>query len=153
MNELTTPGTRIASMSEPSIDLARDLERELMALPQEGVATDHLIHAGIYARTIKIPANMVCTGALIKIATLLIISGHVTVNTDDGAIELIGYRLVPASANRKQAFITHSDTWLTMIFKTQAQVVEQAEDEFTDEPHLLLTRRGLGKQTIVITGE
>jgi hypothetical protein len=153
MLNLTVNEKRIATMSEDSIARVRALESRLMDCPQEEIATGHVIHGGMYARTIPIAAGVVITGAEIKLATLLIISGHVSVYTDDGTVELTGYNVLAASAGRKQAFVAHSDTWLTMIFSTKAQVVEQAEDEFTDEPHLLLTRRGIGKQTVVLTGE
>lgn len=153
MSDLTIRGTRIATMSQPAIDRARALEQELMALPQQELATDHLIHGGMYARTIKIPADMVMTGALIKIATTLIVVGDVRMFVDDGVVELTGYNVLPASANRKQAFVTQSDTYITMIFATSAMSVEQAESEFTDEANILVSRRDGSRDTITITGE
>lgn len=153
MTNLTVQGTRIAPMSQSSIDRARTLERELMALPQEELTTHHLIHAGMYARTIMIPAGMVLTGALIKIATTLIVVGEVKMYVNDGVVELSGYNVLPASAQRKQAFVTVSDTYLTMIFPSAAMTVEQAEAEFTDETEILVSRRDGTRDTITITGE
>jgi hypothetical protein len=153
MSNLTITAKRIATMSESAIEKVRDLETVLMELPQEPIGTDHVLHGGMYARTIKIPAGVAVTGTVIKVATLLVFQGDALVNTDDGPIELHGYNVMAASAGRKQVFVALTDTLLTMIFPSAAQTIEQAENEFTDEAHLLLTRRGIGTQRIVITGE
>ena len=42
---------------------------------------------------------------------------------------------------RKQAFVAHAETWLTMSFKTEARTVAEAEAEFTDEAEHLGSRR------------
>ncbi|CAB4133140.1 hypothetical protein UFOVP140_42 [uncultured Caudovirales phage] len=153
MSDLTVSEKRIATMSESAIEKVRTFESLMAERPQEEIGTEHVIHGGMYARTILIPAGVAITGAEIKLATVLVLQGDALAYTDDGAIELHGYNVIPASAGRKQAFVALTDTWLTMIFPTSAQSIEQAEDEFTDEAHMLLTRRGIGKQTIVITGE
>ena len=153
MSELTVQRTSIAPMSDSAIDQVRAFEAIVMQAPQVELATDHVIHAGMYARTITIPPDMVLTGVLIKIATLLIVSGDVVMYVDDGAIELSGYNVLPASAHRKQAFVTRSETHLTMLFATQARSVEQAESEFTDEADILVSRRDGSRDTITITGD
>lgn len=153
MRSLTIAAKRIATMSEQAIERVRDLETVLTEMPQEPIGTDHVLHGGMYARTVMIPAGVAITGAVIKLATLLIVQGHAQVFTDDGSVELHGYNVIPASARRKQAFAAITDTWLTMVFPSRATSVDQAEDEFTDEAHLLLTRRGIGTQRIVVTGE
>ena len=144
-------GPALPAMSDDALAKVRTLETALLAAPQTDLSTDHLLHAGMYARTICIPAGTALTGALIKRATVLIVNGHATVYTGDGTLELAGHHVLPASAGRKQAFIAHADTWLTMIFPTQAVTVEEAEAEFTDEADRLLSRAGVN--TIRITGE
>lgn len=123
-----------------------------MQAPQLPIATHHVIHGGLYARTIRIPAGTLLTGAEIKRATLLIFNGHASIAVDDGTIELVGYHVLPASAGRKQAFLAHADTDLTMIFPTAAMTVEACEAEFTDEAHLLMSRHS-DRNTVTITGE
>ena len=153
MSSLTVNEKRITTMGESAVAKVREFESLMRQSPQQEIGTEHVIHGGMYARTVLVPAGVVITGTEIKLATMLILQGDALANTEDGAIELHGYNVIPASAGRKQAFVALTDTWLTMIFPTSAQTVEQAEDEFTDEAHMLLTRRGIGKQTIVITGE
>lgn len=106
----------------------------------------------MYARTIRLDAGIVLTGALIKIPTLLIFNGHADVWVGDGWLEMKGYGLIVGSAGRKQVFITRSCVEMTMIFPTQAKTVEEAEREFTDEYEKLMSRAS-NSDTVVITGE
>lgn len=144
---------RLVPMSPEAVDTVRRLEASLMELPQVAVRTEHLIHGDMYARTVRIPAGAVLTGALIKRATVLIVSGHATVFTGGDTLELCGFHVLPGSAGRKQAFMAQADTCLTMLFPSQAQTVADAEAEFTDEAHLLLSRQGAGQDSTIITGE
>lgn len=131
----------LAAMSPESVDKVRRLETEILALPQTDPETEHLFHAGLYARTVHIPAGAVMTGALIKIATVLIVSGRVTVFTEGEPLQIDGYRVLAGAAGRKQAFMAHDDTWLTMLFATDVSDVAEAEAQFTDEAGLLLSRK------------
>ncbi len=74
-------------------------------------------------------------------------------NVGDKPMRLTGHCVIPASAHRKQAFTAHEDTYLTMSFATGAATVEEAEDEFTDEAALLLSRRPDSPNEVTITGE
>ncbi|MDP1465701.1 hypothetical protein, partial [Klebsiella pneumoniae] len=84
--------------------------------------------------------------------TLLIVSGHVTVFIGGETLELKGYHIVPGQAGRKQVFVAHADTDLTMTFATQAKTVEDAESEFTNQPTALMSRQQSNDLTIT-TGE
>lgn len=144
---------RIPAMSASGIARVRELEAITRELPQVEIATEHVLHGGMYARTITIPAGVLLTGALIRVPTLLVFDGHATVSAGDEAIELAGYHVLAASAGRRQAFLAHADTRLTMVFATQVKSVEEAEDEFTDESHLLFSRKPGAVNHINITGE
>jgi len=125
---------------------ARSLERE-----QVPITTHHLIHAGMYARTITIPAGVALTGALIRLATTLIVSGDVIVTIGEHVRRLTGYHVLPASAGRKQAFLALADTHMTMLFPTASKDVAGIEDEFTEEAGLLFSRQR--ENVVNITGE
>ncbi|MNJ15212.1 hypothetical protein D3C77_94540 [compost metagenome] len=143
---------RLPTMNSDEVAKVRALESHLAQMPQVPITTQHHFHAGVYARTIRIPAGVMLTGALIRIPTLLILSGHATVFIGGEACELAGYHVLPGQAGRKQAFLAHTDTDLTMTFATQAKTVEQAEEEFTAETNLLLSRRQ-ATNSICISGE
>ena len=141
MSGLVAAESRIPAMTAQAIDKVRELEAITRDLPQVEIATDHVLHGGMYARTICIPAGVVLTGVFIRVPTLLVFDGNATVNAGDDATTLVGYHVLAASAHRRQAFLAHADTRLTMVFATQAKTVVEAEDEFTDEAHLLFSRK------------
>ena len=52
---------RLVPMAPEAIDKVRRLEANLKEMPQVAIRTEHLIHGGMYARTIRIPVHMVET--------------------------------------------------------------------------------------------
>ena len=138
MNELTHA---LTTMSHSAIEMVSALEAESLKLPQIDIKTEHAFHAGMYARTIMIPAGTLLTGALIQIATILVISGDVLVFTEGGPKQISGYRVMLGAPGRKQAFLANIDTHMTMIFPTTATTVQEAEDQFTRESDRLFSRR------------
>ena len=148
MNALAIP-----PMQDVAIDRVSRFEAVAATLPQVEIATHHVLHAGIYARTILVPAGTILTGALVDIATTIIVCGDCTVALGDGRSErLTGYHVLPASGRRKQAYVAHADTWLTMSFATSAKTVDEAEDEFTAEAHRLMSRQSGHLNTVIVTG-
>mgnify|MGYP003629137637 CR=1 FL=1 len=153
MTDLAVATTRIAAMSEEGIDQVRQLEAAMLESAQPDIMTKHVIHGGVYCRTMNMPAGCLVTGSLIKIATTLIISGHVTVYVGGETVDFIGYNVTPAGAGRKIAVLVRIESDLTMLFPTSAKSVEEAEAEFTDEVDLLGSRRVADNNSIIITGE
>lgn len=154
MNDVAITTPRIPAMTSAAIDKVRQLEALASEQKQVEITTEHVIHGGMYARTICIPAGTMITGALVKRATLLIVQGDALAYIgDDEPMRLQGYTVLPASAGRKQAFVAIEPTHLTMILPTAARTVEEAEAEFTDEVEILLSRRDAGSNRIIITGE
>lgn len=135
----------INPMSPAQLDAVYRLEAETGKRPQVEIETRHTMHAGMYARTIMVPAGVLAVGALIKIATILVISGKGVVYIGGETVEVEGYRVIQGDAGRKQAWLSFEDTHITMIFPTDAMTVNEAEAEFTDEADHLLTRRNLLK--------
>lgn len=152
MNQLMNVAPSLPAMTIEDVSKVSRLESQMRELEQVPIHTTHHFHGGMYARTIRIPKGVVLTGALIRIPTLLIVSGHVTVYAGGEPFDLNGYHVLPGSAGRKQVFIAHEDTDLTMVFPTSARTVEEAEAEFTDEVNLLMSHEQTG-DTIIFTGE
>lgn len=141
LGQVAAPIESLPAMTGEAVDKVRVAESKLIDMPQVELPTRHSLHAGMYARTIRIPAGVAITGALIKIPTILIVSGHCEVFTGAESVVMNGYHVLQAAAHRKQVFLAYSDTDLTMLFPTTATTVEQAENEFTDEADMLQTRR------------
>ncbi len=122
-----------------------------MTAPQVELRIEHIIHGGLYARTLWLPSGVTITGSLLKRATTLIVSGRAWMLINDGWAELEGYNVIPASTGRKQIFVS-AGAVMTMIYATSAKTVEEAEAELTDEADLLLSHRQ-SNGTTTITGE
>lgn len=131
----------IQPMSPAAIERVRAFEKICAAQPQVPVEIRHTLHAGMYARTVVIPAGVVITGVLVRVATILVVSGDAVMFGEGGPVALVGHHVLTAAAGRKQAFVARADTHLTMLFPTAATTVEEAEDEFTEEVDMLTTRR------------
>lgn len=140
----------IPAMNDELLANLCSVQDKLLALPQIDIQTEHIIHGGMYTRTIRIAPEVVLMGALVKIPTMLIVNGKTAVFTGESWIELEGYHVIPARAGRKQIFIAREETCITMIFRTDAQSVEQAEKEFTDEYEALMSRNS-ENDTVTIT--
>lgn len=129
----------------PPLEKVRELEQHLQTLPQVDVQTTHLIHGGMYARTIFVPAGCVLTGTKTNVENVCIVSGDITVTTDAGLKRMIGYSIIPANAGFKRAGFAHSDTYWTTLIPTSLTDITAIEDFMTDESDMLLTRSvGIG---------
>lgn len=123
------------------IALLTDAQSKMMALDQAQIQTDHVLHAGMYSRTITMPPNCRLIGALIKIPTLVITVGDGLVSVGEKMQPVRGYQVIQGCAGRKQAFYSIGPLIISMIFPTCAKTVEEAEKQFTDEWKLLLSSR------------
>ena len=105
------------------------------------IYTEHLIHAGMYSRTITMPPGVKLIGALMKIPTIVTVVGTALVLVGKEVAEIEGYAVLPGSAGRKQIFISKGSVIISMTFPTSARTVQEAEREFTDEYDILLSNR------------
>ena len=124
-----------------SPEAVRQLEREMLKLPQVDLETTHLVHGRMYARTIFIPAGTVLTGALTNCDNVCVVCGDISVTTDDGTVRLTGYHVIPARAGFKRAGAAHADTWWTTLMHTDEVEVARIEEQMTGEADMLQTRR------------
>lgn len=152
MTQLATVNL-IPAASESAIVKVRELEEQALTLPQVEIATHHVLHGGVYTRSICIPKGVMLTSALIKVPTTLTFCGNAVFTCDESVRALVGYHVIPARANRKMAYLALEDTYLTMSFKTSATTIEEAEDEFTDEAHMLFSRHPSAQNFVNVTGE
>jgi hypothetical protein len=146
--ELTIPG-----MTDVGIQQARRVEQLVAEMPQAIDTTEHQLHAGVYSRTVLIPKGVAACGALVKRSTNLVISGDILVTVGHVQRRYTGYATIAASANRKQTFYAFEDTYLTMYFSTESVTIEDAENEFTDEGALLMSRKPGSINHVTVTGE
>jgi hypothetical protein len=143
----------LAPYTEKALDGLRRTEEWVRSMPEVPIRTHHVIHGGQYHRTIKMPRGTVLISARIKIPTTVVLSGTLVITSDgETSATFDGYHVLPASANRKQAYYAVQDSWITMSFPTKATTVEEAEEEFTDDADQLLSRTSEA-DVVIITGE
>lgn len=130
----------IPSMSEFILKEVKRIEEIYAQLPQEVFEITQSIHAGMYARTLKMPPDRLIVGAHIKIPTFLIVAGDALVGDGITGKRYTGHHVLTCEAHRKQIIVSKTQTFITMLFPTAAKTVKDAEQEFTDEWPLLQTR-------------
>lgn len=146
LDPITEAQQLVAGM--PTTEAVRQMEDMLLQLPQIDLHTQQLVHGGMAARTIFIPAGTVLTGALTNLDNLCAAFGDITVTTDDGPVRLTGFNVIPARAGAKRAGVAHSDTWWVTIHRTDLTDLEEIEEEMTGEADRLQTRTlALGHET------
>lgn len=140
----------LPAMSTDALDKVRRLGDRMLQEPQLDIKTTHALHARMYARTVHMPKHAMLAGVVITIPTLVIVSGHVSAFIGDRWTNLVGYHVIPAQAGRKQVFVSQEATDITMLFPTNATTVEDAENEFTNEPDMLMSRHQPGQERLII---
>lgn len=147
-------GHAIAPMSDNALAKVVRLEEAMFKCGNQiDLLTTHLLHAGLYHRTVFIPAGVLVSGAFVQIDTSIIVHGDLTVYVDGEPLLLTGHNVLPAYGGRKQAAYAHTDTYFTMSFATKAKTVEEAEEEFTSEAARLGSRRAGALNVMMITGD
>ena len=117
------------------------METILLQHPQVDLGTSHVVHGGMCARTVFIPAGTILTGALTNCDNICVVQGDITVTAGDDVKRLTGFNVLPAEKGAKRAGYAHSDTWWTCIWPTQLTDITEIEDEMTSESSMLQTRR------------
>lgn len=153
MSALAIPYPSLPATESEVLEKLATVQGKMLQLEQVPIRTDHVLHAGMYSRTITLPPNTVLVGALIKLPTLVITVGSAKVLVGKDWADVDGFQVLPASANRKQVFVSKGAFIVTMVFPTSAKTVEEAEKEFTDEWQLLLSHRQEEMNSVVVTGE
>ena len=90
------------------------LEAELLKLPQVDLPIDHAFCAGMYARTMHIPANTILTGAVHREESFFLVrKGDLIVSTDDGPKRLSAGDMSISKIGTKRAGIALTDVEVT----------------------------------------
>ena len=143
----------VVEATESELAAVRRVEEKLKTVKQNGMETWHVLHGGIYSRTIFLEKDQVIVGAQIKVPTTIMINGSLLISSGGESFEIKGVNVIPASKNRKQIMKATEKTSVTMCFATSAKTVEEAEEEFSDEAGNLMSRFSDSINHINITGE
>lgn len=138
MSDLVTMGAVVPAATPEALEKIAGVEKKMRSMPQIHIRTEHVFHAGMYVRTIRLDARVAITSVLIKIPTVIVVNGRCKVYSGEWKT-LKGYNVIPASAGRKMIYVTESPTQITMVFPSEAKNIQDAEAEFTDEVDGLLS--------------
>lgn len=110
------------------------LEGALLELPQVDMPVEHSFCAGLYARTMHIPAGTVLTGAVHRAESFFVVrKGDLIVSTDTGPQRLGPGDMSVSQVNTKRAGIALTDVEVTTFHANpdNEQDPQQLWDMFT----------------------
>lgn len=142
----------IPMMTLKQIEQAKKAEEHIRTLDRIKCITQHTLHAGIYSRTLFMPKGSVVAGVIIQVPTTLILSGKMAVYIGDDITHIDGYNVLPTIGDRKQVVYAIEDSYATLLFKTEAKTIEEAEQEMTSEYSRLMSRCSDSINLEIITG-
>lgn len=101
----------------PTLDKIEAFNELLQQFPQEYIPVQHLVHGGMYARTVRVKAGTYAVGAMLNHDNISVMVGDCTCSTNDGMVRLTGFNVLPANAGGKRVGYFHADTDWTMIMR------------------------------------
>lgn len=129
-----TYGAGFEPVRAPSMrDRVMRLQDELMKLPQYEPETKHYFHGGMYCREVWRQAGVLVVGKVHKKEHFyLIVSGSVSITTDDGVQRITGPCLIKSGPGTKRAVYAETDALCMTFHVVAATTVEDAEMELVE---------------------
>lgn len=110
------------------------LQAEVSKLEQYEPATKHYFHGGMYCREVWRDGGVLVVGKVHrKEHFYLIVSGTVSMTTDDGVQTLTGPALLLSKPGTKRAVLSLTPAMCMTFHRTDATTVEAAEAELVEE--------------------
>jgi mannose-6-phosphate isomerase-like protein (cupin superfamily) len=110
------------------------LEAEILKQPQVEMPVEHAFCSGLYARTMRIPAGTVATGAVHRSESFFVVrSGTLLLATDSGPVHLEAGAMRITKAGDKRAVVAVTDVELTTFHPNPSNETDPASlwDLFT----------------------
>jgi hypothetical protein len=118
---------------ESMLDKVKTLQMELSKLPQYQPETKHYFHGGMYCREVFRHAGVLVVGAVHKKEHMyLIVSGTVSITTDDGVQTVTGPHLFLSKPGTKRAVFAETDALCMTFHAMEEKSVEEAEAELVE---------------------
>lgn len=121
----------------PKVDMRAQVEalqEAMSSMPQYEPPTEHLFHGGMYCRKVWRPAGCTIVGRVHKKEHFyLIVSGTVTITTDDGVQTITGPQLLCSKPGTKRAVYANTDALCMTFHAAEATTVEDVEKELVED--------------------
>ena len=122
---------------KPQFDLRQKvdvLQAEISKHPQYEPPTEHIFHGGMYCRQVWRPAGCLIVGKVHKKEHFyMIVSGTVSITTDDGVQTITGPMLLCSKPGTKRAVYAETDALCMTFHRVNSQTVESAEAELVED--------------------
>lgn len=129
------------------------LQAVMREMPQYEPPTKHTFHGGMYCREVWRKAGVTIVGKVHKKEHFyLVVSGTVSITTDDGVKSVTGPYLFSSKPGVKRAVYAETDALCMTFHVVDAQTVEQAEAELVeDDPDSMFAIGNIVKNKEVLT--
>lgn len=121
---------------KPEFDLRQKVEvlqTEISKRPQYEPPTEHIFHGGMYCRQVWRPAGCLIVGKVHKKEHFyMIVSGTVSITTDDGVQTITGPMLLCSKPGTKRAVYAETDALCMTFHRVDSDTVEAAESELVE---------------------
>jgi quercetin dioxygenase-like cupin family protein len=116
------------------VPLVEKLQEEISKFPQYEPPTEHIFHGGMYCRQVWRPAGCVIVGKVHKKEHFyMVVSGTVSVTTDDGVQTLTAPALLCSKPGTKRAVFAETDAICMTIHRVDSNTVEDVESELVED--------------------
>jgi len=117
------------------------LQVEMSKHAQYEPPTEHVFHGGMYCRQVWRPAGCLIVGKVHKKEHFyMIVSGTVTVTTDNGVQTLTGPMLLCSKPGTKRAVYAETDALCMTFHRVDSDTVEAVESDLVeDDPNSMFT--------------
>lgn len=110
------------------------LQAAMSDMPQYEPPTKHTFHGGMYCREVWRKAGVTIVGKVHKKEHFyLVVSGTVSITTDDGVKSITGPYLINSMPGTKRAVYAETDALCMTFHVVDAQTVKEAEQELVEE--------------------
>ena len=128
------------------------LQDVISQMPQYEPETKHTFHAGMYCREVWRPAGVIVVGKIHKKEHFyLIVSGTVSITTDEGVKSVTGPHLLCSKPGTKRAVYAETDALCMTFHVVDARTIEDAEHELVEEDNASMFALGNKLKNEVLT--
>jgi len=114
-------------ISNPSLADILRLQEATAQMPQQELQVEHTFLPGQYLRKLVMPAGTLVVGKRHRHRHALIVTGHVTVRTEAGMVELQGTHIIDSQPGMKRAIYAHQDSVLITSHLTEETDLDRIE--------------------------
>lgn len=120
-------------MERPMIDKVKDLQSEMLKMPQYQPETRHYFHGGMYCREVFRHAGVLIVGCVHKKEHFYVVaSGTIRVTTDEGVTDITGPAVICSNPGTKRAVYAVTDATCMTFHRLESTTLEEAEKELVE---------------------